>query len=46
MASSLAGNPCTRRRAELRQQREQQADYDQLNSASARDTSRRREQKC
>jgi hypothetical protein len=29
----------------MRQQREQHADYDQLNAASARDTSSRREQK-
>jgi hypothetical protein len=43
MASSLAGNPHARRPADGRQQREQQADHDQLNAASARDTSSRRE---
>jgi hypothetical protein len=45
MTPSLAGNPRTRRLADRRQQREQHADYDQLNAASARDASSRREQK-
>jgi len=43
MTSSLAGDPRTRRPAEMRQQQEQQADYDQLNAASACDPSSRRE---
>jgi hypothetical protein len=45
MTPSLVGNPRTRNPADMRQQREQHADYDQLNAASARDTSSRREQK-
>jgi len=43
MTPSLAGNPGTPRPADMRQQREQDADYDQLNAASARDASSRRE---
>jgi hypothetical protein len=42
MTPSLVGNPRTRRLADRRQQREQDADYDQLNAASARDASSRR----
>jgi hypothetical protein len=42
MTPSLAGNPRTSRAADMRQQREQHADYDQLNAASARDASSRR----
>jgi len=42
MTPSLAGNPRTRHPADMRQQREQHADYDQLNAASARDASSRR----
>jgi exonuclease III len=41
--SSLPGNPRTPHPADMRQQREQHADYDQLNAASARDASSRRE---
>jgi hypothetical protein len=43
MTPSLAGNLRTPNPADMRQQREQHADYDQLNAASARDASRRRE---
>jgi len=43
MTSSLAGNPRTRHSDDRWQQREQHADYDQLNAASARDASSRRE---
>jgi len=42
MTPSLAGNPRAPRAADTRQQREQHADYDQLNAASARDASSRR----
>jgi len=42
MTSSLAGNSRTSYPADMRQQREQHADYDQLNAASARDASSRR----
>jgi hypothetical protein len=42
MTPSLAGNPLTPRAADMGQQREQHADYDQLNAASARDASSRR----
>jgi len=42
MTPSLVGNPCTTNPADMRQQREQNADYDQLNAASARDASSRR----
>jgi len=42
MTPSLASNPRTPHPAEMRQQREQQADYDQLDAASARNTSSRR----
>src|SRR6202023_4169375 len=37
MTPSLVGNPRTPNPADMRQQREQHADYDQLNAASARD---------
>jgi len=43
MASFLAGNPRARRPADGRQPPEQHADHDQLNAASACDTSSRRE---
>jgi hypothetical protein len=42
MTPSLAGNPLMPKPADMRQQREQHADYDQLNAASARDASSRR----
>jgi hypothetical protein len=42
MTPSLVSNPRTPRAADMRQQREQHADYDQLNAASARDASSRR----
>jgi hypothetical protein len=42
MTSSLAGDPRTSRPTDIRLQREQRADYDQLNAASARDASSRR----
>jgi hypothetical protein len=42
MTPSLAGNPRTPHPADMRQQREQHADYDQLNAASARDAGGRR----
>jgi len=42
MTPSLAGNPGTCHAVDMRQQREQHADYDQLNPASARDASSRR----
>jgi len=42
MTPSLVGNPRPTP-ADMRQQREQHADYDQLNAASARDISSRRE---
>jgi len=42
MTSSLVGNPRTPNPADMRQQREQNADYDQLNAASARGASNRR----
>src|SRR5579883_3138375 len=45
MTPSLAGNPCTPYPTDMRQQREQHADYDQLNAAAARDARGRREQK-
>src|ERR1700732_4169740 len=44
MTPSLAGNPCTTNAADMRQQREQNADYDQLNAARAREPSSRRKQ--
>src|SRR5579862_4743042 len=44
MTPSLVGNPCTTNPADKRQQREQHADYDQLNAASARDARGRSEQ--
>jgi hypothetical protein len=43
MTPSLAGNPGTCHAVDMRQQREQHADYDQLNAASVRDTRSRRE---
>jgi hypothetical protein len=42
MTPSLAGNPRTPKPADMRQQREQHADDDQLNAASARDATSRR----
>jgi hypothetical protein len=42
MTPSLVGNPRTLHPADMRQKREQHADYDQLNAASARDASSRR----
>jgi hypothetical protein len=42
MTPSLVGNPRTPNPADMRQQREQHADYDQLNAASARDAGSRR----
>jgi len=42
MTPSLVGNPRTPNASDMRQQREQDADYDQLNAASARDASSRR----
>jgi len=42
MTPSLVGNPRTRHAADRSQQREQHADYDQLNAASTRDASSRR----
>jgi hypothetical protein len=45
MTPPLAGNPRTPRAADMRQQREQHADYDQLNAASARDVSSRSKKK-
>jgi len=42
MTPSLVGNPRTPNPTDMRQQREQHADYDQLNAASVRDASSRR----
>src|ERR1700688_2971595 len=45
MTPSLVGNPRTPRAADMRQQREQHADYDKLKPASAPDTTSRRKKK-
>src|SRR5258707_7789661 len=42
MTPSLVGNPCTTNPADMRQQREQHADYAHLNPPSPRDARRRR----